>query len=281
MTQKLAFIYFDNQWNQQFAYTDRFVIQVYHGLRVACYRDSYIAKKLFEGNFEKAELGFIHGFLRPSDTFVDIGANIGLHSLVAAYKMENRGKIFAFEPTPSTFLRLQENVELNQSTCVETFQLALSDSEGTFFFNESMEGRDAFNSFANIKNIGSGKRIEVRTKTMDAFFAGLEVKPGSIALMKIDVEGWEYQVLSGGKNFLSAPNAPVLMVEFSDLNSAGTGYKCRDVYDLGVKLGYSWYELTDDFYLVASPKKRKYTYDNLYAIKNLELAKQRIKESLS
>lgn len=270
------FIYFDHQWEQQFAYKNRFLLQVDDEIRIVCYKDSYISKLLYEGNFERHEIAFIRQFLRPNEVFLDIGANIGYHALVAATRLSG-GEVYAFEPTPATYERLLENIRENGFENVVALAKAFSDKPGKFAFHQYLNGRDAFNSFGNIfKNLES-ETIEVETTTIDLFMNSGAVK-GNVSLIKIDVEGWEYPVLKGGLDYLAQKDAPALMVEFNDKNARKAGFNCQQIYDLGQELGYSWMEIGDAG-LAPSRKKSFYKYQNLLAIKDVESVKERLAHS--
>lgn len=268
-------IYLEHHWERQFAYRDTFAFPVDDGLKIICHHDSYIAKKLFHGNFERQEIRFIKRFLRPDESFLDIGANIGYHSMVAAKCLEGgTGKVYAFEPTPLTFDWLLENIGANDLHNVTAIDKAFSDRPGRFQFNNYLGGRDAFNSFGNVMRHTAQSVVEVETTTIDLFMAttGQEMSP--VSLMKIDVEGWEYPVFKGGLQYLSRPDAPALMVEFTDGNARKAGFNCQRVYDLGKELGYTWLEIQGNE-LRPSPRRPYYDYMNLYAVKDVEMAKER------
>ena len=86
--------------------------------------------------------------MRPGDVFVDVGANIGLYTLIAAHIVGASGRVYAFEPGSETYRRLLSNVQLNQMTNVSCHELALSDSTARLDMNMSTDGYDAWNSLA-------------------------------------------------------------------------------------------------------------------------------------
>jgi FkbM family methyltransferase len=272
-------IYLEHHWERQFAYRDSFEFPVDDGLKIVCHHDSYISRLLFNGNFERQEICFIKRFLRPDESFMDIGANIGYHSLVAARCLSGgEGKVFAFEPTPQTFGWLVQNIRTNDLKNIIPLDKALSDKPGTFAFHQYHGGRDAYNSFGNIMQSAAQSTVEVETTTIDLFMAG--TSGAGISLVKIDVEGWELPVFKGGMEYLSRPDAPVLMVEFTDDNARKAGFNCQKLYDLGRELGYTWYEIKDNE-IKPSPKKSYYEYQNLYAAKDVEMVQERWRQARS
>lgn len=269
-------IYLEHHWERQFAYRETFTFPVDDGLKIIGHHDSYISRRLFEGNFEKEEIRFIKRFLRPDESFVDIGANIGYHSLIAAHQLKGgQGKVYAFEPTPLTFKWLVENISINGFENVVAQPKAMSNKHGRFPFNQYHGGKDAYNSFGNVMKRSPQTQVEVETTTLDQFMHSIGTASQHISLVKIDVEGWEYPVFKGGQEYLSQNNAPVLMVEFTDDNARKAGFNCQKVYDIGQELGYTWLEYNGDE-LRPSPKKTYYEYSNLYATKDVEALHRRL-----
>lgn len=264
-------IYLEHHWERQFAYRDSFEFPVDDGLKIVCHKDSYIARLLFNGNFERREIQFIKRFLRPGESFMDIGANIGYHSLVAA-RCIGKGRVYAFEPTPLTFNWLIENIRTNLLDNILPIDQAFSDKPGRFLFHQYHGGKDAYNSFGNIMKHADQSIVEVETTTLDRFAAAHP--DAGISLVKIDVEGWELPVFKGGLEYLSRPDAPVLMVEFTDGNARKAGFNCQKLYDIGRELGYTWLEIRDGE-LRPSARKPFYEYQNLYAAKDVEMVVER------
>lgn len=103
---------------------------------------------------------------------------------------------------------------------------------------------------------------------------------GRIALLKIDVEGWERNVLRGARRLLGGDDAPVLMIEFSDAMVWHTGARCRDLYRDLAALGYGLYRNDRAANgLVPEPRRAHYGYVNLIACKRLEAVMERLGNS--
>lgn len=247
------------------------------GVKIRCYLDGLISKLIYIEQFEQTEINFIRKFIRAGDIFLDIGANIGFHTLIAAKKTGSAGKVYAFEPFPNTFNRLTENVLLNNLQNVEAIPLALSNAVGKQSFYSFKDGMDAFNSFAPILEQTSYDKIDVHATTLNAFISNLPVELISkISLIKIDVEGWEIPVLEGGYDLLAKPDAPDLLVEFTEQNAQAAGRKCSDLFSLGERLGYKWYQLENND-IIESRQKKYFPYQNLIATKNKSAVQERIK----
>ena len=256
-----------------------FVYEFQPGLSINLYLDSELCRLIYCAHFESIERAFVNRFLRSGDTFIDVGANIGLFALIAANRVGKRGRVFAFEPTPATFLRLEENVRTNLFENVECLRVALSDRAGELEITESLDGFDAWNSLTR-PTMGNefGKAIVTAT-TWDAFVRERDLGD-SVTMMKIDVEGWESRVLAGGRETLSRPDAPVLQVEFTDDAALASGGSCADLYRSLEALGYRMYvpDATGTR-MVHDPLRERYPYANLIAAKNIDAVNDRLHEA--
>jgi FkbM family methyltransferase len=218
-------------------------------------------------------------FLQPGDTFVDVGANAGLFTLIAANAVGRHGQVFAFEPTAKMCKVLLENMCLNNFTNVHLEQCALSNATGQLGMMVAEDDMDAFNSFAQPHKGEHYSQEIVSTRTWDDY-ANQHSLQGRVALMKIDVEGWESNVLLGGFNQFSREDAPVLQVEFTDEAAKAAGTTCRDNYRLLESLGYKLYIYErHSKTLKADPIREEYPYLNLFAVKNLAACRARLNGS--
>jgi FkbM family methyltransferase len=241
--------------------------------------DSELARLIHCEDFEIGERHFVNAFLRPGDVFVDVGANIGLFSLIAANRVGDSGMVYAFEPSAKTFHRLRENTKLNNFQNVQCYQLALSDEFGKSPFYTSEDGFDAWNSFAHpIAGEFFAKEI-IQCETWDRF-ARTHGLLGRVAMMKIDVEGWESKVLQGAKESLSRQDAPVLQVEFTDEAAVSAGSSCKYLYLALENFGYRifTYEFTRRK-LMHDPLRENYPYINLIATKSPEETNRRLRKN--
>jgi len=241
---------------------------------VNLYKDSVLSGLIYNG-FEQDETIFVRRFLENGDIFLDIGANIGLFSLIASHYVGDKGKIYTFEPATETYRRLCENVEMNAFNNILTFQIGLSDKEEELLFNTSQTGYDAWNSFTKLEVLKDSQSILVKTKTLDSFLNQLNIS--DVNFVKLDVEGWEMNVLKGSKELLLSEKAPVLMVEFTEENAFAAGYYCGEIYDFVKQFGYNWYRYdSKQNTLIYEEKRLHYPYDNLFAIKDINNVVKRI-----
>lgn len=174
----------------------------YHqGLRLT-FAKSMLTYGLFASSTGRSnDDSVIEKYLKPGNIMIDVGAHIGSLSLIAANKVGETGKVLAFEPSPKFFAILQKNISLNNLTeRIKSYQVALGNSEGTVYLNEAVND-DTTNHIAK-----SG--TPVPSNTLDAYTQNLD----AIHLLKIDVEGYEYEVLSGAQSTLK--KTKVVYIEF-------------------------------------------------------------------
>ncbi len=172
--------------------------------------DNAVEKAVYErGIYEQGTMSVIDLFLQEGDSFVDVGANIGLMTLLAATKTGPSGKVCAVEANPVILVELQKNITKNNFNFVRIESCALGAFTGTGVLSENnfTENRGASTMLDN--NRTEDKNYSVAVKTLDGLF------DDTYDLIKIDVEGWETEVLDGGERFFSSANAPAIIIECS------------------------------------------------------------------
>ena len=183
--------------------------------------DTSIKKHIyFQGYFEWAETNFIRSALRPGQVFVDVGANIGWHTLVAANRVGPSGFVHAFEPVSKTFDELQGNVALNKFENVSLRQIGLSDVDGEIEIYGNKEDDSGGNTMFGGPD---HSLIEViRTRRGDDMLSELGIE--KVHLLKVDVEGAEMHVLRGLGRFFDEGRIEAMMLEINapHLRAAGT-----------------------------------------------------------
>lgn len=165
-----------------------------------------------KGNYEPELSNFILHTINYShdDIVIDVGANIGWYSILLAKLDAAPGQIYAFEPDTLNYNLLQRNIILNKSENITAIQAALSNHAGKstlYKYNDNNLGRHS------LLPINSQNKIEINTTTLDDFAKEYSLLHKKIKLVKIDVEGFEYFVLNGGKALLK--NTEILIHEFS------------------------------------------------------------------
>jgi len=166
---------------------------------------------------------FMKNYLRPGMTFVDVGANIGSHTIYGSHLVGGHGKVVSFEADPSTFALLKANTNLNHLANVLLLNHCVSDKQGTVSFN--IHPDSARNSL--IRNGSS--QVCLSASTLDGLLpAGLRID-----LLKIDVEGAESLVLEGAKRIFENRPPRVVVVEATSC--------AAQIRDFLVSYGYRLY----------------------------------------
>jgi FkbM family methyltransferase len=145
-------------------------------------------------NYEQSTVRLWTRLLESAKTVFDVGANVGLYTLLAAERLRGRGLVHAFEPNPSVFTWLVRNAHLNSLDSVRATQFALSDSDGEAAF--FLPKNNAWTNGSLIEGFTvQTEAVRVKTRRLDTYCADLDVS--AIDLIKIDVEGAELKVLAG------------------------------------------------------------------------------------
>lgn len=173
------------------------------------YRETLGLSSLLYGTFELAELNFVARYLRPGDVALDIGANVGLFSVTMGNTVGKVGRVIAFEPAPANLQRLQVNLDRNMLGTVQVIPCALGNTSGSMMLQLASD--PAFPSLVKVElGFADGSAVPVDVRRLDMVWedAGRPV----IALIKLDVEGAETDVIRGAEKLLLACH-PTMIVE--------------------------------------------------------------------
>lgn len=206
--------------------------------------------------FDYEDSMFILNNLNPGELFVDIGANVGHFSMLAASK---KAKVIAVEPIPDTFQRLQKNIALNRlENLVILKNIGVGDAEGKLFFTQN---KDVMNSVATETDTNT---LEVSITTLDALLQKEQPK-----IMKIDVEGYEYFVLQGAKNIFANPSLKAVIIELND-SSQKFQIDLNQIHAFIIEYGFvpAKYSVNDNL-LTPMPTYNHIAFNTLYVRKEL------------
>ena len=266
-------------WKKREGQSGYVTTEVQPGVQMQLYFDSHLARRIYRGDFEWRERQFFNRLLRAGDVFIDAGANIGLFTTLAAYRVGVRGEVYAFEPCASTFQRLQDNLALNQFTNTRSFRVGLSSQPAELEMKILPNGGDAQNSLGRPISGDKFDVEQISCITLDDFVRehGLQARA---TVMKVDVEGWETHLLQGAKNFLSDAQAPTLLIEFNDRAAEGAGSSCAELRELLDAFGYQLfrYDAVTNRLQIETPQP-EYFSDNLVATKQADWVNQRLADN--
>lgn len=192
-------------------------------------------------SYEPFESKILEILCLNSNTIIDIGANIGWHTLnFAAHNTSST--IYAFEPLPSAHKYLERNVAINKfENRIWIEKLALSDKPGRQQFVEPITN-STNSSFVNVANSKNVVIHEVETTSLDEYFLN---KSNAIDLIKCDVEGAELHVFLGARNILESFK-PAVFTEILRKWSGAFGNHPNDLIQLFKTLGYTCFEVNKE-----------------------------------
>lgn len=199
--------------------------------------DGVITRQILAGLFEPSETTAITESLRPGDTFVDVGANVGYYTLIAARVVGSEGRVFAFEPDPEAAALLERSVLLNGFENVVLERKAVSNEPGSIrlYLAEKNKGDHRIYPTEEPRDF-----IEVEAVTLDDYFAN---DPGRIDFVKIDVQGADLAVLEGMSGLIEANPEILLSVEFWPFGLRGFGDEAKDMLDFLLSRDFRLFDL--------------------------------------
>lgn len=161
----------------------------------------------FWNKYFLSEKNRIQDFLKKGDVVVDVGANIGLFSLILSDLVEESGKVYSFEPISLLHKKLNNNINLNGIRNVTTIERGIGDreSEIEIFLNPEQSGLSSVVVKPGDKFVSQ----KIKLTTLDKYFITRKEK---ISFIKIDTEGYEPRVLRGAKELINR-DRPIIYIE--------------------------------------------------------------------
>lgn len=182
--------------------------------------DTGMTQNVYCGLQDFEDMTYVLHVMTPQDLFVDIGANVGSYTVLACAGKGAKG--YCFEPVPSTYRRLLDNLVLNNLTSrVTALNIGLSGEDGELTFStlENCMNHVIVNGANQVDS------VTVPVKKLDSILRG-----ESPSLIKIDVEGFETSVLEGAQETLANPSLHSILIE---LNGSGARYGFDESHILG------------------------------------------------
>jgi len=202
---------------------------------------SWFSKRIISsnGSYQKRNFDFVKKMKKRYKTILDIGAHVGMNTIQYS---EIADKIYSFEASPQTFSLLEKNMELyelNDKVKIFNHPLgSIDDYQVLFKINFGEEGTNKVITKLG-KKTNKSLVVELLTKKVDTLVEQNNIK--DIEFIKMDVEGYEYEVLSGMLNTLKDNNYPILQLELVDAYLKRNSSSCQKVHDLLYNLGYKAY----------------------------------------
>jgi FkbM family methyltransferase len=147
--------------------------------------------------------------LKPGDTFIDVGANHGTYSTKAAQTLGADGQIIAIEPQPRLAALVRQSLDANAQCLYTVYEVACSSSEGKATFYVPTDSSGAAGLFAAHSGAHHFQALTVETRRFDEL-VDWQALPGNI-LLKLDIEGGEYNFLQGARAMIQTRRPRILM----------------------------------------------------------------------
>jgi FkbM family methyltransferase len=206
------------------------IVKTIHGFKMLVdpVTDHGVERSIFSaGTYERGTLHALDGFLSNGGTFIDVGANVGLMTLFAAMKLRSSGHVVAFEAMPSTFEILWKNIELNGFSNVTAVNVAVGSATSTA---EIFDDREMRRGAATLLRPSQGVHgWKVPITSLDEYLTANSVN--DVTCVKVDVEGWELEVLRGAPATLHREKPPIWIFECSRQHAMFAG-SVEDLYDM-------------------------------------------------
>jgi len=199
------------------------------------------------GIYEPLTVTTVMKILKKGDAFIDVGANIGFISAVAANAVGKEGHIHGFEPSPRDYDRLKNLSVLNPEFDITCNSLALGEKEGSV--NMDISNIFGWNTIVPgfMKQDARATTVVVQMMRLDEYIKSKQTEIDRIGMIKIDVEGYEFFVLKGLSGYFEAAsgNRPPIFCEIAPKANKLMGIPLSDIGQYMKQYGYHAYEMFD------------------------------------
>lgn len=219
---------------------------------------------IYSGLHEFEEMAFLLHFLREEDLFFDVGSNVGTYTLLASKVIG--AKSYAFEPSPQTFFHLENNVFLNRiNEKVQLYNEGIGAEDGNLLFSVDQDTTN------HVVTNEKEKSVAIKVSSLDSISTAKQAVP---QLVKIDVEGFESNVIQGATNLLQNKKLNAIIME---LNGSGGRYGFNEdaLHQKVLDYGFQAYHYLPFKRKIVPAKDRSYHGNTIY-IRNLAAAKERV-----
>lgn len=196
---------------------------------------------LFDEYNEKVILNLIKYFSNLNYDFVDVGANVGVHSLTAAISNKEI-QVFSFEPEPNNFFNFISNISLNRVLNIKPFSFGVGNKQEVKSLNINAGWNKGRHSLK--MNFGENtQKINIPIISLDTFEIYFSAKN---VMIKIDVEGFEKEVLQGANSFIKSINESIMIVELLEENN--NVKSCNEIVQFLNEQGFlAIYKVTNNY----------------------------------
>jgi len=217
-----------------------------------------------DGKYEKGTVSVLKQLLKPGMTVLNIGANIGYFSVIISKIVGPAGRVFCFEPFPSTAELLKKNVKMNNCNNVEVFTKAISNKSG----KDSMWiAPSSVNNFISKKGIPGLEKLDVDVTTVDDF---VNEKNLQIDFIFMDAEGSERNAIEGMRNTIIDNKKLEIITEFNPYTFELAGTSGKEFLDVCSEFNFEFYIINENKATISPISHEKLLsihypqYENIY-----------------
>jgi FkbM family methyltransferase len=197
---------------------------------------SHLGYQLAHGGYEPEMTAAIGRHLKPGDVFVDLGANEGYFSVIASPLVGSRGKVIAVEPQSRLQATIDANLALNGCTNVKVFSLIVADTTGTMRLHLTRGANTGGSSLFRPTKYALPTE-EVQSFTLADFLSKVGID--TCDLLKVDIEGAEYEVFMNAEEVLRAGAIRNIALEIHDSILARRGLSGEALHRWILSCGYT------------------------------------------
>ena len=200
--------------------------------------DKFSSESLFTRKYLYSDIyGILKTFSIICNSFIDVGANIGYFTVSIGKKISKKGLVIAIEPEPINFLILKKNIKINKVNAIIE-QVALSNEETMAELLINKDNKGGHSLFEHDPSYYEGK-IMTKTTTLNNLIEKYNLTEP--ILVKIDVEGYEYNLFKAGNKLLEKKS--IIVTEFSPPFMKILGQSPKELLELVTKFGYKIYDI--------------------------------------
>ena len=208
-----------------------------NGYKIKLDLREYIQRSIYLNNYEPVQTDWVKQILRPGSTFIDIGANCGYFTLLAASLVKSSGQVLAFEPSPSPANKIKKLT----IPWVDVIQIGIGDTEEDLDLYLQPKSTN-LHSPSFVKSDSHEEVLKVSVRKLDNL--PYIQKLSRIDLVKIDIEGFEPNALKGMVKTIKTGKIKYLMVEFNSGWLSANGSSCDELMSLIKGLGFKIHSKT-------------------------------------
>jgi FkbM family methyltransferase len=214
-------------------------------VQIVCDLTQYIQRHIYYwGSYEREACAIWMQRARSSRTIFDVGANIGIYSLLAA-TANPQAHVHAFEPTPEIIYAFRQNIQLNNLTNITVNATGIGKEDGCAVLRQCRgldETNEGMNFIVEIAQEKFASDLRVPVVSLDNYCERQGID--QIDLLKMDIEGGEYDALNGATRLLRTQAIKCIFFELVEWSAARSGHSTTDIKRLLGESGYKLYEVS-------------------------------------